>query len=249
MNQLIAIDQGNSRTKCGLFRNGEIERVWAVATEKDAAPDALARAIFHAVEAPETFALGLCTVVPELLPAWRQLARERSQSLTILTGQSPTPLRNRYETPETLGADRLLAAVAAAARAGAPVIPVHLGTATVVDAVSADHAYLGGMIAPGIGVLTQTLSQAASALHPVEWRAPERAIGGSTEESLGNGLFYHGIGGIRAMISAVRDSLGIATPLALTGGWAQRIAPLLDNVALVDEYLVLQGIALTLADQ
>jgi type III pantothenate kinase len=245
---LLAIDQGNTRTKCGLFRAGELARVWAIATEKDATPDALSRAIFHAIDEPEPVALGLCTVVPDLLPVWGQMAQEQGLPLTVLTGQSPTPLINRYETPETLGADRLLAAVAAAARVGAPVISVHLGTATVVDAVSADRAYLGGMIAPGIGVLTQALSQAASALYPAEWREPEQPIGRSTDESLSNGLFYQSIGGVRAMVNAVRDSLGVHAPLALTGGWAQRIAPYLDDVALVDEYLVLHGIAVTLAD-
>ena len=116
---------------------------------KRATPDALRAQAFPSPDLPRLGHLGLCSVVPELLPAWEQMAAASGYPLTILTGQSTTPLRNAYLTPETLGADRLLAAVAAAARVGTPVIPLHAGTATVVDAVSPEGAYLGGMITPG----------------------------------------------------------------------------------------------------
>ncbi len=244
---LLAIDQGNSRTKFGLFRAGALLRTWVTGTDKQAGAATLLHALRHDPEMTPGTPIGLCSVVPELLPAWEQAAHALDSPLTIFTGNSPTPLRNAYETPETLGPDRLLAAVAAVDRAGAPVIPISAGTAFVVDAVSADRVYLGGMIAPGITPISEALSVAASALWPPGWHEPEHAIGATSEEALRHGLFYLSIGGLRAMVDAVRRELGVAAPLVLTGGWAQRVAPHLDGVALLDEYLVLHGIALALA--
>ena len=86
---------------------------------------------FPPPDLPHIVHIGLCSVVPELLPAWEQMAAKRGCPLTLLTGQSATPLRNAYQTPDTLGGDRLLAAVAAAQRVGTPVIPLHAGTTTV----------------------------------------------------------------------------------------------------------------------
>jgi len=243
---LLAIDQGNTRTKIGLFQDGELRQTAAFATDKTASAADLERAVFVAGGFPRDARAGLCTVTPELLPAWEALAARTGCHFTIFNGCSPTPLRNEYATPRTLGPDRLLAAVAAAHAAGTPVIPISLGTATVVDAVSVRGAYLGGMIAPGIGMSTQFLTDAASALHPVPWQAPDRAIGRSTDESLAGGWFYHSLGGLREMIRATREELGGNAPLVITGGWAAQLASHLSNVALVDDFLVLRGIALTL---
>jgi len=241
--RLLAIDQGNTRTKVGLFQVGALQQTAAFATDKVASADALEQAVFVTGGFPRDARLGLCTVAPECLPAWTALAARCDCPLTVFTGCSPTPLKNRYATPHTLGPDRLLAAVAAADAAGAPVIPISLGTATVVDAVSADRAYLGGMIAPGIGLAAQTLALAASALHPVPWQAPAYAIGRTTDDSLAGGWFFHSLGGLREMIRAIRAELKANAPLVLTGGWAPQLAPYLDGVALVDEFLVLRGIA------
>jgi len=244
--QLLAIDQGNTRTKLGLFDGGTRRQTAAFSTQKAATANDLEQAIFTRSGFPRDVHIGLCTVAPETLPAWEALAARVGCRLTVLTGASPTPLTNAYATPRTLGPDRLLAAVAAADAAGAPVISISLGTAMVVDAVSADRKYLGGMIAPGIGLAERALVRGTSALRAVTWRRPAEAIGGSTEESLVSGWFYHSLGSLRGMISATRKALGANAPLVLTGGWAKQIAPHLDGVALVDQYLVLRGIALTL---
>jgi type III pantothenate kinase len=246
--RLISIDQGNTRTKLGLFEDGSLRRTWSFPTVKDASPADLERAVFLP-GMPHNIPLGLCSVVPEMTAAWQALAECAGSHLTILTGCSPTPLRNAYATPQTLGPDRLLAAVAASELVGAPVLSISLGTATVVDAVTADRVYLGGMIAPGIGVIAGSLSASASALHPVPWQIPAHAIGHSTDEALTSGWFYQALGGIQAMIRATRDELGQQAPLALTGGWSSCIAPHLDGVALVDEYLILRGVAITLGPQ
>jgi type III pantothenate kinase len=241
---LLAIDQGNQRTKCGLFAGDMLLTSWVVPTNKQASFETLAALL---PSSPTDLHLGLSTVVPELLPAWRQMTELAGIPLTVITGTTPTPLRNAYATPETLGSDRLMAAVAAAHLIGNPVIPISLGTATVVDAVSADDCYLGGMIAPGIGMDIDGLARAASALPPAIWNVPVTAIGRTSVDALTHGLFYHTLGGLQAMIAAVRGELGTPAPLALTGGWAETIAPHLDGVILCDPLLILRGIARTLS--
>ena len=247
--QLLAIDQGNTRTKFALFRDGAPRQTWTCATAKMATAAELASAAFHVESVPAGIRVGLSTVVPELRAAWEQAAALNGHPLTVLTGTSPTPLTNAYATPETLGPDRLLAAVAAAHAAGTPVISISLGTATVVDAVDAEGRYLGGMIAAGIGLASDLLAGAASALYPVAWHEPHEAIGHTSEESLSNGWFYQSVGGLRAMVHATREALAANAPLVLTGGWAERLAPYLDDVALIDELLVLHGIARVLQEQ
>ena len=243
--ELLAIDQGNTTTKFGYFRAGRLQHNWSVATDRGATAEMLGQILQEeGIVAP--LALGLSTVTLELLPAWRRMAQDSGYSLTVVNGNTPAPLQNQYGTPETLGADRFMAAVAAADLVGTPVIVISLGTAIVVDAVSLGSAYLGGIIAPGITATTVALENSASALPLGHWAPPSRAIARGTAEALANGLFYQSVGGLRAMVQAVRDELAISAPLALHGGWAHQLAPHLDGVALVDEHLVLRGIYLTL---
>lgn len=243
---LLAIDQGNTRTKMGYFHNGHLLHTLAVPTDKQARAADLAKGILALPQLPVGTVIGLCTVVPELLPEWEAMATNLGFPLQRITGLTPTPLHNQYATPETLGPDRLMAAVAAAELAGTPVIPVHLGTASVVDAVSAKDAYLGGMIAPGIDIITTTLTRATSALHDISWGEPTHAIGQTSHDAQKSGIFYLTIGGLRAMIDATASELSPEAPVVLTGGWAQQLSAFLPRVAMVDSHLVLRGIARTL---
>jgi hypothetical protein len=117
---LLAIDQGNTRTKFGVFRGQALLGTWALPTDKAVEVAALTRLLAGhlPIDSPPYPPIALCSSVPELLPTWRAAAEAAGRALTIFTGESPVPLRNGYATPATLGADRLLAAVAAAAVQG-----------------------------------------------------------------------------------------------------------------------------------
>jgi type III pantothenate kinase len=244
---ILAIDQGNSRTKLGLFRDGVLLHSWDAPTDKAADSTALAQLLWTA-EVPPNTPIGLCSVVPELRDAWVTATDALGYPLTIITGETPTPLRNAYATPATLGPDRLMAAVAAISMVGGPpVIPISLGTATVVDAVGSGPTYLGGMIAPGIGTSARALGLAASALDEPTWEYPAHAIGASTAEALASGLFHFAVGSLNAMLAATRAELGAPAPAIVTGGWADHITPYLDGPAIAYPNLVLLGIARTMA--
>ena len=242
----LLIDQGNSYTKFARVNDGNLQPTRQCATNKTATVDALYQEISAASATSHVTRLALCTVAPELLPNWQAAAEQAGLPLQIITGNTPTILENAYRSPDTLGADRLMAAVAASSLVGNPVISLSLGTATVVDAVSAEGVYLGGMIAPGIDTCSRALANSASALWPVAWQPPSSAIGRDSQSSLANGIFFHHLGGIRAMIAALREELGQQTPMVMTGGWAGAVSPFLDLVRLIDPQLVLRGIGLTL---
>jgi len=245
--QLLAIDQGNSRTKFGVFADGELRHTWAIPTDKSATSAALHTAITTHGDVHHDTIIAVSSVVSELRTEWEGMAAAAGWPFFMITGTFVTPLINAYHTPETLGPDRLMAAVAAFHRARGPVMPVLLGTATVVDAVTGDGEYLGGLIAPGIGVSVDLLSKNASALDSVTWRPPANAIGRSTREALHNGLFFASIGGLRHMIAAIRHELHLSAPLALSGGWAVDVQSHLDGVAFLDPHLVLHGIAISIS--
>lgn len=239
---LLAIDIGNTRTKFGVFSQNALVRTWNVATAEIATVDAAGHIL---ASLPPGTTIGVCSVVATHTTYFRDAARQQERTCILLSGQSPTPLRNRYHTPDMLGTDRLMAAVAAVQLCGAPVIPICLGTATVVDAVSAQHEYLGGMIAPGVGTAMQGLAHTASALYPITWQHPASAIGCNTDQALISGLYYQTLGGIRAMIDAVRDALGVAAPIVLSGGWAAPLQTDISAGARYEPHLILHGIAVT----
>ena len=236
---ILAIDIGNSRTKIGLFADSALRRTWDIATH-ETSPDDVASLL---TSIPAGCRVGISSVVATRTPCWQQHLQHHRCDVTVITGNSPTPLVNRYATPQTLGPDRLMAAVAAVACAGTPVIPVSLGTAIVVDAVSAAGEYLGGMIAPGIRPASDALTQATSALYAVTWEPSTSVIGRSTHDALTNGLHHLMLGGIERMIDATRQALGASAPVVMTGGWASAVAPVLRDPVIVEPFLVLHGIA------
>lgn len=242
----LLIDQGNSYTKYAVVTNNSFSATEQIATNKLASSETIFNTLSKWMKNDIANQIALCTVVPALLPAWISAAAQFNTELNIITGETATGMQNLYQTPATLGADRLMAALAARELAGSPVICLNLGTATVADAISADGCYLGGMISPGIASCRDALFAATSALPTVVWQPPSSPIGRDTLASLHNGIFYHSIGGIKALLAVLYNELGADTPLVLTGGWADVIAPHLPYLALIEPQLVLRGMAITM---
>lgn len=173
---------------------------------------------------PPADALALCSVVPPAEEAWRKWAEQNGLDLFAIRGDTPAPLTNRYAQPAQLGPDRLCAAVGAVARLGAPVIVVSLGTATVVDAVSAERELLGGAIAAGVGTGLSALHEKTAALPSVTPRTPVGIIGLNTEDGLRAGAVLGTAALAEGLVARMRDVIGPA-PVALTSGNAALIAP------------------------
>ncbi len=252
---LLTVDIGNSDTVVGLFRGARLAGFWRLTSGRLTADEAM-MLLAHALgglprergRAARGSASGavLCSVVPRLTPAWSE-ALERATGrapLEVTAGLVRELLPIRYHDPGAVGADRIANALAARELYGTPAIVVDLGTATTFDCVSADGAYLGGAIAPGVGTSAEELFRRAARVPRVELRRPERALGRTTEESLRAGVLWGAAGQVDALVRCLAGEMKGRPKVIATGGWAKVVAPECETVQAVDEALTLKGMRL-----
>jgi type III pantothenate kinase len=154
----------------------------------------------------------------------RRKALDLTQEALFIAPGVKTGLPILYENPHEVGADRIVNAVAAVHRFGAPVIVLDFGTATTFDVVSPKGEYLGGVIAPGLGISAEALFTRAARLMRVDVKKPARIIGKNTEESVQSGLFHGYVSLVEGVVRRLRTELGMDAPVVATGGLAGRIS-------------------------
>jgi len=147
-----------------------------------------------------------------------------------------------YENPQEVGADRIVNGVAAFEKYGGPCVVVDFGTATTFDAVSAKGEYLGGVIAPGIGISAQALFEHTARLPLVDIRQPAKIIGTNTVASIQSGLFFGYLGLVDGLLERLLQELGPKTSVVATGGLARLIGDNSKYIKTVDELLTLDGL-------
>jgi type III pantothenate kinase len=150
----------------------------------------------------------------------------------------------RYDDPREVGPDRIVNAVCAKDRYGAPVIVVDFGTSTNFDVVSPAGEYVGGVLAPGIEISMEALFQRAARLVKVDYAEPPSVIGKTTIGGLQSGLVYGFAGQVDGIVHAIRGELGVDAQAVATGGLADLVAPHSSTIALVDPFLTLDGLRL-----
>ncbi len=169
---------------------------------------------------------GIVSVVPEasqaLLATWKE-----QRPILLTAANAPLPIA--YSPPTSMGADRIANAVALHARFSGPAIAVDLGTATSLTAIGADGTILGGAIAPGLDTSHAALVERTAQLPPVDLADPGVPWGRTTTESIQLGLVAGHVGLVRHLVERMREALGPETPVALTGGGARVLAPLLPD--------------------
>jgi type III pantothenate kinase len=247
---LLAVDAGNTQTVFGLFQDERLRADWRVATRKEITADELGvllLALFAKDELDPAQIDGMivASVVPDLNEALRHTGRRYfgCEPLFVAPGLR-TGMPILYENPHEVGADRIVNAVAAQSRYGAPVIVLDFGTATTFDVVSTEGEYLGGVIAPGLGVSAEALFEKAARLHRVSIRRPSRVIGRYTEQSLQSGLFHGYASLVQGLVERIREELGSPAPVVATGGLAPVFEPELEFLEAVDLGLTLEGLRL-----
>ena len=153
-----------------------------------------------------------------------------------------TGLKLRYDSPSELGADRIVDAVAAVTKYGAPCIVVDFGTATTFNAVNEAHEYLGGAIAPGVMIAAEALFSRAAKLPRVEIKRPEKVIASSTVGAMQSGLYYGYVGLVDRVLSQMIEEMGSKPRVIATGGLATMVAGASKFIETVDSTLVLDGL-------
>ena len=170
---LLAVDVGNTQTALGLYRDGELADHWRLATERSTTADELGVLLSGLLDFESIDGICLASTVPVLVREWEALARKWAHAPLLVVGPGvKTGIPIRYDDPREVGADRIVNAVAAKERYGAPVVVVDFGTSTNFDVVSPAGEYVGGVIAPGIEISMDALFARAARLVKVDYAAP-----------------------------------------------------------------------------
>jgi type III pantothenate kinase len=247
---LLAIDVGNTHVHLGSFEGEKLVEHWRFATEPEATADELAVKIASLLELRGMTLAGvtgsICScVVPQLTPEFAAIGQRYLPKPMLSVGPGlKTGMPIRMDNPHELGADRLVNAVAAFERLGEACIVVDFGTAITFDAVSPEGEYIGGVIAPGVEISIDALTERAAKLPKIDLAEPEAVIGKSTEQSIQAGVVYGFAGAIDGIVRRLRGELGEATPTIATGGLASSIAPFCETIEQVDDLLTLTGLRL-----
>lgn len=245
---LLVIDVGNTNTVLGLYRGNELLRSWRLTTDKSRTVDEYAMLIHemfrlaghHFTDIGDVI---ISSVVPPMLGTLEGLCRDYFRRKPYIVGPGiKTGMPILYDNPREVGADRIVNAVAAFEKHRRSLIVVDFGTATTFDAISARGEYLGGAIAPGIGISADALFQRASKLPRVELSRPPQVVAKNTVHSMQSGIYYGYVGLVDGIVSRMKQEMKDDPLVVATGGFASQIAPASQTIAEVDPNLTLEGL-------
>jgi len=246
---LLVIDVGNTNTVLGVYRKEELLHCWRLTTARERTADewgVLIRTLFQIgdISNDTVSAVAISSVVPPARPAMEEMAvRYFGVQPLFIEATMDLGMPVLYNPPGDVGADRIVNAVAAYEEYGGPVIVVDFGTATTFDAISAQGEYLGGVIAPGIGISAEALFLRAARLPRVEIRQPGAVIGSSTVSSMQSGLYWGYAGLVDGILKRMKQELENPHVIS-TGGLAELIFPACDEIDAVEKNLTLEGMRL-----
>lgn len=257
---LLALDIGNTNITIGLFRAGALLATRRAATDPEATTDEVELLLdgllrLDGIAIADLDAIALASVVPLLSVAIESIAERRDRPLLVASAGS-MPLAIRVDRPGEVGADRLVNALAAARLHGTPAVVIDCGTATTLDCVATDGAYVGGAIAPGLVLGLEALAARTAKLPRIELRAPDRAIGRDTVSAMQSGAIIGYQSLVSGLLGRVRAELADANDVApadvraiLTGGlsaapWVRGIK----GIDAIDPDLTLKGLAILHAE-
>ena len=257
---LLVLDIGNTNITLSLAVGGMLGSMRRAATHRASTADEL-EVLLEGLLAlddrslQDVSAMAVASVVPALTAASEAVAKRRAIPVLVANAGS-VPLAIRVDRPGEVGADRLVNALAAARLYGTPAVVVDFGTATTLDCVGADGAYVGGAIAPGLELGLEALAARTAKLPRIELRTPDRAIGRDTVSAMQAGTIFGYQALASGLLARVRAELAESAGVApgdvraiLTGGlsaapWAHGV----EGVDVIDPDLTLKGLAILHAE-
>ncbi|MBN1537107.1 MAG: type III pantothenate kinase [Anaerolineales bacterium] len=247
---LMTIDIGNTNITLGLYEGDTLGSRWRLATNYEHMPDQYGFQIVGMMEhaghtAEDVTGICMASVVPPLTGKIREACLKylHHEPLVVDTGVK-TGVRIRYEDPRAVGADRIVDAAAVLNFYGGPACVVDFGTATTFDAITAEGDYLGGAIAPGIGIAAEALYLRTSKLLRVDLQRPPSVIGRNTTHAMQSGLLFGYVCLVEGMVDRFRKELGARMKVIATGGLAEIIAKETSVIDVLAPWLTLDGLKL-----
>ncbi|KJR47906.1 Pantothenate kinase type III [Desulfosporosinus sp. I2] len=247
---ILLFDVGNTNIVLGVYDERAMTHHWRVSTDKSRTMDEYAVVIknlfdFSGLTFQEISAVVISSVVPPVMPTLEALVRKYFGVEPLVIGPGvKTGMPIVYDNPREVGADRIVNAVSAYAKYGGPLIIVDFGTATTFCVVSKRGEYLGGAIAPGIGISTEALFERASKLPRIEMVKPTAVIAKNTVAGMQSGIYYGFTGQVDGIVKRMKEELGSDTKVIATGGLAEMISQESETIETVDPFLTLEGLLL-----
>lgn len=247
---LLVIDIGNTNIVVGVYDNKDLIRHWRIGTKKARTADEYGIMMmdlfnFAGTKPQDIKSAVISCVVPPLTDTFLEMSERYFRIKPIVVGPGiKTGMPIMTDNPKEVGADRIVNAVAAYEMYKNAVIVVDFGTATTFDYISKKGEYMGGAIAPGIGISIDALFQRAAKLPRIEIIKPKKLVGKNTIDSMQAGIFYGYAGLVDGIVSKMKNEVGTMPKVAATGGFASLIAPECENIDDVDEFLTLKGLLL-----
>ena len=248
--RLLTVDIGNTNITLGLYQGEMLGPRWRLATDHERMPDEYGLQILGLLEhvgVTPADLMGVClaSVVPPLTGRIVQACRlYLSQPPLVVDAGVKTGVTILYEDPTAVGADRIVDAVAVQCLYGGPACVVDFGTATTFDAINANGDYLGGAIAPGIGIAAEALVARTAKLPRVDLQRPPGVIGRNTVHAMQSGLLFGYVSLVEGMVARFREELGPAMKVIATGGLAELVAQETAILDIIAPWLTLDGLRL-----
>ena len=245
---LLVLDVGNTKTAVGVYSEGKWIADWRVTTHLDYLADeyyVLLKSLLEDADLSFQSLSGaaLASVVPPLTATFEELIVRIVGKKPVVVGPGVrTGIQIKIENPKEVGADRIANTAAVQKLYGGPAIVLDLGTATTFDVVSKDGDYMGGAIAPGLGIAADALVRRTAKLPKVELTFPENAVGRSTVAAMQSGLVIGYVGLVKELVARLKKELGGNAKVIATGGMAEMISAWTEVIDIVSPRLTLEGI-------
>jgi type III pantothenate kinase len=246
---ILTFDVGNTETTAGLFDGETLRAHWRVTTGTPRTNDEFAlllRSLLDSsgIDGSEVKGSAICSVVPPVTQPLAQACEECfGAAPVIVDARAKLPIELLVDEPFTVGADRIANTLAASRLWHRDAIVVDLGTATTYDCITADGAFIGGVIQPGVGTSADTLFRRTSQLSATELIAPKKVIGTRTDECIRSGVLYGAADSIDGLVGRIKREWGKNDILVVgTGGLAEVLKPYVRSFDEVDPFLTLKGV-------
>src|SRR5690554_4092429 len=245
---IFAMDVGNTNTVLGIFEDQKLIKNWRISTDQHKTPDEYGILFFnlfsHAgLRIEDIKGIVISSVVPPVVMVLKETTQSFFGIEPLVVGPGiKTGMNIKMDNPREVGADRIVNAVAAYQKYGGPVVIIDFGTATTFCAVTEEGEYIGGAIAPGLGISTEALFRYAAKLPRVELNRPKRAIGKNTIMGMQSGIIFGFVGQVEALIDRFKKELGEDSKVVATGGLVELIAKETDKINHIEPFLTLDGL-------
>ena len=244
----MLFDIGNSNIVLGAYKGEQLLRHWRISTDRQKTGDEYGLLInnlfeHHKLNVKDIQAIIISSVVPPLVVPISKMCKRYFNIEPLIVGPGiKTGIRLKYENPREIGADRIVNAVGAYEKFGGPLIIIDFGTATTFCAIDDNGDYLGGAIAPGIGISTEALFQRAAKLPRIELVTPKSVICRNTVASMQSGIIFGFTGQVDEIVRRMKEELGKDAKVVATGGLANLIAKQSKAIDIVEPFLTLDGL-------